>query len=313
MPPELDRPAVDLSDEVRQALAAGRPVVALESTIICHGMPYPQNVETARRVEAEIRAMGAVPATIAVLEGKLTAGLNGAQIEYLGQQGNAVTKISRRDLPFVVARSMDGATTVAATMVIASLAGISVFATGGIGGVHRGVEETMDVSADLTELGRTDVAVVCAGVKSVLDIPKTVECLETLGVPVVGYQTDMLPAFYTRDSGTPVDYRAESAADIAGAMRAKWDLGLEGGMVIGVPIPEPHALDAVEIDGVIDAAIREMHDAGISGKETTPFLLRRIAEETDGRSLDANIELVVNNAKVAAQIATEYAALRATD
>jgi pseudouridine-5'-phosphate glycosidase len=300
------------AEEVGDALAAGRPVVALESTIICHGMPYPQNVETARRVQQAVRDEGATPATVAVIDGQPLAGLGDEQIEYLGKHGEAITKVSRRDLPFLIARGQDGATTVAATMLLASLAGIRVFATGGIGGVHRGVEETMDVSADLTELGRTSVAVVCAGVKSVLDIPKTVEYLETIGVPIVGFRADTLPAFYARSSGIPVDYRADDPEEIARAMQAKWNMGLDGGMVIGVPVPESHALDRAAIDAVIDAALHEMHSLDIIGKDTTPFLLRRIAEETGGRSLEANIELVVNNARVAARIARAYAMLTRT-
>ena len=297
---------LDKSLEVAEALDSGKPVVALESTIISHGMPYPKNVETAASVENIIREAGATPATIAILNGRAKVGLSADEIQYLGQQGTNVTKCSRRDLPFVIARKEDGATTVAATMILAAMAGIRVFATGGIGGVHRGVEETMDISADLEELARTSVAVVCAGIKSVLDVGRTLEYLETKGVPVVGFGTDTLPAFYTRESDFGVDYRVDTAEEVAAAMNIKWDTGLEGGMVVAVPIPEEHALDRDEINGVIDEAITEMQRQGITGKDTTPFLLARIAERTGGRSLEANIQLVKNNASVAAEIATRY-------
>jgi pseudouridine-5'-phosphate glycosidase len=298
---------LDISAEVAAAISAGKAVVALESTIISHGMPYPQNVETAVLVEDTVRQAGAVPATIAVLNGRLKAGLTAEEIQQLGKRGTDVVKCSRRDLPFVVARNEDGATTVAATMIIAAMAGIRVFATGGIGGVHRGVEETMDVSADLDELARTNVAVVCAGIKSVLDIGRTLEYLETKGVPVVGFQTDTLPAFYTRESAYLVDYCVESAAEAAAAITAKGKMRLDGGMVIAVPIPAEHALDRDEINGVIEEALAEMGRLGITGKETTPFLLGRIAEKTGGKSLEANIQLVINNARVAAEIAVELA------
>lgn len=304
-----DKIALDVAPEVAAALAAGKPVVALESTIISHGMPYPKNVETAAVVEDVVRNAGATPATIAILGGRLKVGLSAEEIEHLGKQGPQATKCSRRDLPFVMAREQDGATTVAATMIIADMAGIRVFATGGIGGVHRGVEETMDVSADLEELASTNVAVVCAGIKSVLDIGRTLEYLETRGVPVVGYQTDTLPAFYSRDSGYSVDYRVESAQEVATAMKIKWAMGLQGGMVIAVPIPDAHALASDEIDGVIDEAISEMQGQKITGKDTTPFLLARIAERTAGRSLEANIELVKNNARIATAIAVQFAAV----
>jgi pseudouridine-5'-phosphate glycosidase len=294
---------LDIAEDVAAALQAGRAVVALESTIISHGMPQPQNVETALRVEQAVRECGAVPATIAILGGRLKAGLTADEIRYLGERGQAVTKTSRRDIPFVVSRGKDGATTVAASMIVAAMAGIRVFATGGIGGVHRGVTETMDISADLEELAITDVAVVCAGVKSVLDIGRTLEYLETKGVAVVGYRSDTVPAFYTRCSGFPVDYRADTPADIAAALNAKRDMGLAGGMVVANPIPAEHALDDDEIGIVIDEAILEMERLGITGKETTPFLLGKIAERTAGRSLTANIELVVNNARLAAEIA----------
>ena len=295
---------LDVAEEVAVALRNGEAVVALESTIISHGMPRPQNVETALRVERTVREGGAVPATIAILGGRLKAGLTADEIRYIGEQGEAVTKTSRRDIPFVVSRNQDGATTVAASMIIAALAGIRVFATGGIGGVHRGVTETMDVSADLDELARTDVAVVCAGVKSVLDIGRTLEYLETKGVPVVGFRTDSLPAFYTPSSGFQVDYRVETAAEIAAAMDAKREMGLSGGMVVANPIPARHALEDDEIDIVIDEALEEMGRLGITGKDTTPFLLAKIAERTGGRSLVANIELVINNARLAAEIAS---------
>ena len=294
---------LDVAEEVAAALRNGDPVVALESTIISHGMPQPQNADTALRMEQTVREGGAVPATVAILGGRLKAGLTNDEIRYLGEQGQTVSKSSRRDIPFVVSRGEYGATTVAASMIIAAMAGIRVLATGGIGGVHRGVTETMDVSADLDELARTDVAVVCAGVKSVLDIGRTLEYLETKGVPVVGYRTDSVPAFYTRSSGFAVDYRVETAAEIAAAMDAKRDMGLSGGLVVANPIPAGHALEDDEINVVIDAAIGEMQRLGITGKDTTPFLLAKIAERTAGRSLAANIELVLNNARLAAEIA----------
>jgi pseudouridine-5'-phosphate glycosidase len=296
---------LDIAPEVATALAAGNPVVALESTIISHGMPYPRNVETATAVEAVIRDGGATPATIAILDGHLKAGLSQDEIQHLGERGSEVVKCSRRDLPFIITRKQDGATTVAATMIIAAMAGIRVFATGGIGGVHRGVEDTLDISADLEELARTNVAVVCAGVKSILDISRTREFLETKGVPVVGFETDTLPAFYSRSSGFAVDFRVDAAAEVAEALRTKWGIGLDGGMVVAVPIPEQHALDGDEIDSDLDEAITEMQRQGITGKDTTPFLLARIAERTGGRSLEANIQLVLNNARVAAEIAVE--------
>ena len=299
---------LDVAPEVADALESGKPVVALESTIISHGMPYPRNVETAALVENTIRDGGAVPATIAILDGRLKVGLSNAEIQRIGKQGTDVIKCSRRDLPFVIARKQDGATTVAATMIIAAMAGIRVFATGGIGGVHRGVEDTLDISADLEELARSNVAVVCAGIKSVLDIGRTLEYLETKGVPVVGYQADTLPAFYSRDSGFAVDYRVETAAEVATAMNIKWGMGLDGGMLVAVPIPEEHALASDEIDGVIEDALQEMQRQGITGKDTTPYLLASIAERTGGRSLDANIQLVINNARVAAEIAVAISA-----
>lgn len=299
-------PHLDIASEVAVALNENRPVVALESTIISHGMPHPQNVETALQVEQAVRDGGATPATIAILGGRLKVGLSESEINHLGERGQQVIKTSRRDMPFVVSREEDGATTVAATMIIAAMAGIRVFATGGIGGVHRGAEETMDVSADLEELARSDVAVVCAGIKSILDIGRTLEYLETKGVPVVGYQADTLPAFYTRSSGYPVDYRVETPEEIAQALHVKWDLGLSGGLIVGNPIPAEHALGDDEIEGIIAEAIAEMNLEGIAGKDTTPFLLAKIAERTDGRSLDANIQLVLNNARLAAEIAAEF-------
>lgn len=295
--------------EVANALADGKPVVALESTILCHGMPYPENVETALAVESAVRESGAVPATIAVVGGRLRAGLAADEIERLGRRGSDVAKVSRRDLPLVVAGGSDGATTVAATMFIAERVGVKVFATGGIGGVHRDVNETMDVSADLTELGRTSVAVVCAGIKSVLDIGRTLEYLETLGVPVIGYRTDELPAFYTRKSGFPVDARAEVPADIAAIMHAKWQLGLAGGIVVGNPVPAAESLDKASIDSIIGKALEDLKRKGLRGKQTTPYLLASIAEKTGGESLRTNIALVRANATLAATIAAEYAAL----
>ena len=302
----MTRPAtshLDIADEVADALRRGAAVVALESTIISHGMPYPENVATALRVERAVREGGAIPATVAILGGRLKVGLADEEIRHLGERGQAVIKTSRRDIPFVVSRGADGATTVAASMILAAMAGIRVFATGGIGGVPRGVADTMDISADLEELAVTDVAVVCAGVKSVLDIGRTLEYLETKGVAVVGYQTDRLPAFYTPSSYFAVDYRVDSAAGIAAALNAKREMGLAGGMVIANPVPAAHALDEREIDAVIEEALSEMKASGITGKDTTPFLLAKIAERTGGRSLRANIELVVNNARLAAEIA----------
>jgi pseudouridine-5'-phosphate glycosidase len=297
---------IDIATEVSDALTAGKAVVALESTIISHGMPYPSNVETAMAVEARVRERGATPATIAVMNGKLKVGLSADEIESIGKLGMDAIKCSRRDLPFIVARKMTGATTVASTMIIAAMAGIRVFATGGIGGVHRGVEATMDISADLEELGNSNVAVVCAGVKSILDIGRTLEYLETKGVPVVGYQTDTLPAFYARSSGFGVDYRADSPAEVAAAMQAKWAMNLHGGMLVGVPVPVEHALANEEIDSVITAALAEMQQLGITGKDITPYLLGRIVERTSGKSLVTNVQLVLNNAGVAAAIAKAF-------
>jgi len=300
---------MDISEEVQEALDNGRPIVALESTIISHGMPYPMNVETARHVEQIIREEGATPATIAILKGRLKVGLSPDEIDALGKAGQAVIKTSRRDIPFVIADRLDGATTVAATMIIAALAGIRIFATGGIGGVHRGAEHTFDISADLEELGRTDVAVVCAGAKSILDIPLTLEYLETKGVPVVGYQTDELPAFYTRKSGYGVDYTVETPEALAAALKAKWDLALHGGVVVANPIPEAYAMDPETINDAITRALEEADTLGIKGKESTPFLLARVKELTGGDSLRANIELVYNNARLGAKLALAYSKL----
>ena len=294
---------LDISPEVKEALAAGKPVVALESTIISHGMPYPKNVETALLVEQTIRDNGATPATIAVIGGRLKAGLSHEEIEYLGKTGRGVAKASRRDLPALVARGADGATTVATTMIIAHMAGINIFATGGIGGVHRGAEVTMDISADLEELAQTPVMVVCAGAKSILDLGLTLEYLETKGVPVVGYGTEELPAFYTRESGFGVDYRVDTPEELAAMFRAQRDLGYKGGMLVTNPIPAEYAMDKTVIDTAIEQALSDAKAAGIHGKETTPVLLARVVELTGGDSLESNIKLVLNNAKVAAQTA----------
>jgi len=308
----MTHPYLDIHPDVAQAIAQRRPVVALESTIISHGMPYPQNVATALQVEAEVRAHGAVPATIAIINGRLKAGLTTAEIETLGQNGRSVVKVSRRDLPFIVASGATGATTVASTMIIAAMAGIRVFATGGIGGVHRGAQQSFDVSADLQELAQTPVAVVCAGAKSILDLRLTLEYLETHGVPVVGYQTPWLPAFFTRDSEFKVDYQLDTAADIARVMHAKWAMNLLGGMVVANPIPEAFAMPRAAIDSAIEQALREAQQQGIGGKESTPFLLARVNELTGGNSLSSNIQLVLNNARLASAIAREYEALLAS-
>ena len=294
---------LDCSPEVANALAAGKPVVALESTIISHGMPYPQNVETALKVEQTIRENGATPATIAVIGGRLKAGLTPEEIEYLGKKGREVTKASRRDLPVLVARGEDGATTVTTTMIIAHLAGIKVFATGGIGGVHRGAETTMDISADLEELAMTPVMVICAGAKSILDLGLTLEYLETKGVPVIGFGTEELPAFYTRKSGFKVDYRIDTPEELAQAFKAKSAMGLTGGMLVTNPIPEEYSMDPDRINAAIDQAIAECNAKGIKGKDTTPFLLARIKDITGGDSLASNIQLVLNNARLAAKTA----------
>ena len=297
---------LDVNPEVAEAIANGKPVVALESTIISHGMPYPQNVETALNVERIIRENGAVPATIAVIGGRLKAGLTADEIEYFGKKGHAIAKASRRDLALLCARGEDGATTVTTTMIIAHMAGIKFFATGGIGGVHRGAETTMDISADLEELGQTPVMVVCAGAKSILDLGLTLEYLETKGVPVIGFGTNELPAFYTRQSGFGVDYRIDTAQELAKAFRVQNELGFKGGMLVTNPIPEQYAMPLETINAAIDQAIAECNEKGIKGKETTPFLLARVAELTGGNSLASNIQLVYNNAKVAAQTAVHY-------
>ena len=300
---------LDVNPEVAAALAEGKPVVALESTIISHGMPYPQNVETALQVEKIIRDNGAVPATIAIIGGRLKAGLTAEEIEYFGKKGQAIHKASRRDLAVLCARGEDGATTVTTTMIIAHMAGIKIFATGGIGGVHRGAETTMDISADLEELGQTPVMVVCAGAKSILDLGLTLEYLETKGVPVIGFGTEELPAFYTRQSGFGVDYRIDTPAELAATFKAGHEMGMKSGMLVTNPIPEEFAMPKAVIDAAIDQAISECNDKGIHGKETTPFLLARVAELTGGDSLSSNIRLVFNNAKVAAQTAVEYCKL----
>lgn len=307
--PTTPHPALTLTDEVREALADGRPVVALESTIISHGMPYPQNVAMATEVEQIIRDGGAVPATIAVLDGRPRVGLSPADLELLATDPN-VAKVSLRDLPYVVARGTHGATTVAATMRLAALAGIRTFVTGGLGGVHRGAQQSFDISADLTELAQTDVAVISAGVKSILDIGLTLETLETLGVPVIGYGTDEFPAFFSRASGFAAPMRADSPAELAAIMHAKWDLGIRGGLDIANPIPETDEIPVTEIAAIIDQALRDMDAKGIKGKEATPFLLGRIVEITGGESLRANIALVKNNARLGARIATAYAQLQ---
>ena len=300
---------LDISPEVSAALEAGKPVVALESTIISHGMPYPQNVKTALEVEQIIRDNGAVPATIAIIGGRLKAGLTPAEIEYFGKKGPEIAKASRRDLPVLVARGQDGACTVTTTMMIAHMAGIGVFATGGIGGVHRGAETTMDISADLEELGQTPVMVICAGAKSILDLGLTLEYLETKGVPVIGYGTDELPAFYTRTSGFGVDYRLDTPAELAAAFHAQRAMGLKGGMLVTNPIPEEYSMDPAVINKAIDQAIAECQAQGVHGKATTPFLLARVKDLTGGDSLDSNIQLVFNNARLAARTAAELVKL----
>ena len=300
---------LDVNPEVAEAVRAGKPVVALESTIISHGMPYPQNVETALNVERIIRENGAVPATIAIIGGRLKAGLTPEEIEYFGKKGTAIAKASRRDLAVLCAKGEDGATTVTTTMIIAHMAGIRIFATGGIGGVHRGAETTMDISADLEELAHTPVMVVCAGAKSILDLGLTLEYLETKGVPVLGYGTEELPAFYTRQSGFRVDCRVDSPAELAKIFKAQNDLALGGGILVTNPIPEEFSMPKDVIDAAINQGIAECKEKGIHGKETTPFLLARVSELTGGDSLASNIRLVYNNAKLAALTAVEYCRL----
>lgn len=302
----MNQEYLSFSEEVLEAKRLGKPIVALESTIISHGMPYPQNVQTAKEVEEIIRQNGAVPATIAVINGKIKIGLSDEELEFLATS-KEIMKASRRDLPYLIAAKKHGATTVAATMICAQLGGIQVFVTGGIGGVHRGAEVTMDVSADLQELAKTNVAVVCAGAKSILDLGLTLEYLETNGVPVIGYQTDILPAFYTRTSTHHVNFRVDSPEEAAALMKAKWDLGLDGGIVIANPIPEEYAMDESVINNVIEVALKEADSKGIQGKEVTPFLLSRVKELTEGSSLEANIALVKHNAKVGALIAATKA------
>ena len=294
------------SEEVLAARAAGKPVVALESTIISHGMPYPQNVQTAREVEQIIRDGGAVPATIAIIDGKICVGLSDAQLEQLGNTAG-VLKVSRRDLPYVLSQKKLGATTVAATMICADLAEIRVFVTGGIGGVHRGAETSFDISADLQELAHTSVAVVCAGAKSILDLPLTLEYLETHGVPVVSVGQAQFPAFFTRESGLNADFQLDSAVELVDFIRTKWQLGLNGGVVVANPVPSEHAMPKAEIDAMTEQALREADAQGISGKAVTPFLLERIKQLTEGRSLSTNIALVKNNAVLGAELAVELA------
>jgi pseudouridylate synthase len=298
----MNQEYLSFSEEVLKAKREGKPIVALESTIISHGMPYPQNVETAREVEEIIRQNGAVPATIAIINGKIKIGLSEEDLEFLGTS-KEIMKASRRDLPYLIAAQKHGATTVAATMICAQMGGINVFVTGGIGGVHRGAEVTMDISADLQELAKTNVAVVCAGAKSILDLGLTLEYLETNGVPVIGYQTEILPAFYTRTSPYKVNFRVDSPEEASALMKAKWDLGLQGGIVIANPIPEPYAMDETVISKVIEVALNEAKSRDIHGKEVTPFLLSRVKELTEGSSLEANIALVKHNAKIGALIA----------
>ena len=299
---------LDIQPEIKEALAAGKPVLALESTIISHGMPYPENLEFAKKVEKVVRAEGAIPATTAVLNGKLKVGVSEADLEELAKPGH-IAKASRRDIPYLLASGKPGATTVASTMIIAAMAGIKVFATGGIGGVHRGAQETFDISADLQELAHTNVAVVCAGAKSLLDIGLTLEYLETFGVPVLGFKTNDFPAFYCRQSGFGVDYNAGSEAEIAKIAKTKWELGLDGGMVIGNPIPEEYALDFDKMDAVITKAVEESKKQGIRGKDTTPFLLSKIKELTGGESFASNLQLAYNNARVASRVAVELSKL----
>lgn len=297
---------LQISAEVQQALKNNQPIVALESTIISHGMPFPENAQTALEVEETIRRQGAVPATIAIIHGVMKVGLSREEIELLGREGHNVAKVSRRDLPFIVAAGLNGATTVASTMIIAAMAGIKVFATGGIGGVHRGAEHTFDISADLQELANTNVTVVCAGAKSILDLGLTTEYLETFGVPLIGYQTSALPAFFCRTSPFDVSIRLNSAKDIAKAMAVKWQSGLNGGMVVANPIPEAFAMPEEKINAAINRAVKEAEEQGVVGKASTPFLLARVAELTGGDSLKSNIQLVFNNAVLACEIAKEY-------
>ena len=297
-----------VSEEVKHALENNLPVVALESTIISHGMPYPKNVETALLVEKTIRDNGAIPATIGIIEGECIVGLSPEEIELFGKR-KGIAKVSRRDLPIITSKNMWGATTVATTMIIAALAGVKIFVTGGIGGVHRGVEDTMDISADLQELARTNVCVICAGAKAILDLPRTLEYLETMGVPVLGYGVEELPAFYSRESGLKVDYRVDSGLEVAKILKEKWDMNLNGGVLVANPIPHEYSYDFKEMEKIIDQAMVEMRKQGIKGKDTTPFLLAYIKELTGGNSLESNIALVLNNAVVGAGIAKEFVKL----
>lgn len=305
----MQKQYLSITPQVEKALRDGQGVVALESTIISHGMPYPENLECARSVEEQVRKEGAIPATIAILDGKLKVGLSPNELERLAKTEN-VAKVSRRDVPFLLAKGLPGATTVSATMLIASMAKIRIFATGGIGGVHKGVADTWDISADLEELGRTDVAVVCAGAKSILDIEKTLEFLETKGVPVIGFGTDEFPAFYSRESGCGVDYRFDDPASLAKALKCKWDLGLQGGAVIGVPVPDTFAMDHIKVENIIEKALHDAARLGVRGKLVTPFLLAAVKEKTQGESLKTNIALVQNNARIAARLATSLADLK---
>ncbi|MCR4911016.1 MAG: pseudouridine-5'-phosphate glycosidase [Bacilli bacterium] len=298
-----------INPEVAKALKENRPVVALESTIISHGMPYPKNVETALKVEETIRSHGAVPATIGIIDGEPIVGMTPEEIEEFGKR-KGVLKVSRRDLPVVYAKKLWGATTVATTMIIANQAGIEVFVTGGIGGVHRGATETMDISADLQELSKTNVTVICAGAKAILDLPLTLEYLETIGVPVLGFKTEELPAFYNSHSGLKVDYKVESASEMAKIIKAKRDNGLVGGILLTNPIPEQYEMPKAVIDKAIETALKQMDEQGIKGKECTPFLLKTITELTEGNSLESNIKLVLNNAAVGSEVAKEYCKLK---
>ena len=297
-----------VSEEVKHALENNLPVVALESTIISHGMPYPKNVETALLVEKTIRDNGAIPATIGIIEGECIVGLSAEEIELFGKR-KGIAKVSRRDLPIITSKNMWGATTVPTTMIIAALSGVKIFVTGGIGGVHRGVEDTMDISADLQELARTNVCVICAGAKAILDLPRTLEYLETMGVPVLGYGVEELPAFYSRESGLKVDYRVDSGLEVAKILKEKWDMNLNGGVLVTNPIPHEYSYDFKEMEKIIDKAMVEMRKQGIKGKDTTPFLLAYIKELTGGNSLESNIALVLNNAVVGAGIAKEFVKL----
>lgn len=300
---------LDILPEIKEALEEGRPVVALESTIISHGMPYPENIKTAREVEKIVRDNGAVPATIGIINGRIKIGLTEDELEFMGQSKD-ILKASRRDLPVIIAKGLNGATTVASTMIAAKLAGIKVFVTGGIGGVHRGAEETFDISADLMELATTDVAVVCAGAKSILDIGLTLEYLETHGVPVLGFKTEEFPAFYTRKSGFKVDYKIDNEEEMAKALHTKWALDLKGGVVIGNPIPTEYEMEYEIINKAIENAVEEAKEQGIKGKETTPFLLSKIKAITAGKSLESNIQLVYNNARVGARVALELSKIK---